>query len=111
MNLQVTDYINNAPAEQKAIMESLLQLIHHQVPNVQESFKWSRPVFSTDKDIAYLKTAKAYVTFGFMQAEKLKENLHLLEGSGKDMRHIKIRKLADIDKDLLSLWMKDMTGE
>lgn len=111
MNPQVTDYIQNAPEEQKAIMESLRELVHQHVLSVQESFKWSRPVFSIDKDIAYFKTAKSYVTFGFMQAEKLTDNLYRLEGTGKDMRHIKIRKLADIDKALLSHWLKDMTGE
>ena len=111
MNPQITDYINNSTEEQKAIMEELRQLIHQEVPGVQENYKWSRPIFTTNKDFAYLKTAKAYVTFGFMHAEKLKDNLHLLEGTGKDMRHIKIRKRRDIDKELLSNWLKDMTGQ
>ncbi|MBB1285296.1 DUF1801 domain-containing protein [Flavisolibacter sp. BT320] len=111
MNPQVTDYIQNAPEEQKAIMESLRELIYQQVPFVQESFKWSRPVFSINKDIAYFKTAKSYVTFGFMQAEKIKENLHLLEGTGKDMRHIKIKKVSEIDAELLTGWLKSMVDQ
>ncbi|RYZ61031.1 MAG: DUF1801 domain-containing protein [Chitinophagaceae bacterium] len=108
MNPQVTDYINNAPEDQKAIMEALRQLIHQHLPSVQESFKWSRPVFSTGKDLAYFKTAKSSLTFGFMQAEKIKSNLHLLEGTGKDMRHIKIRNVSAIDHELIANWLKEM---
>jgi len=105
LNEQVSAYITEAPAEQKAIMETLRQLIHDTVPQVVENFKWSRPVFSTNKDFAYLKTAKGYVTLGFFQFGKLNDPKNLLEGTGKDMRHIKIKKGADIDKELLKEWL------
>ena len=103
-NPQVSDYISSAPEEQKKIMEVLRQLVHESVPNATENFKWSRPVFSAAKDFAYLKTAKSYVTLGFFSFDKLEDKNNLLEGTGKDMRHIKIRKAVDIDKGLLSEW-------
>jgi hypothetical protein len=86
-NKQVTTYINDAPAEQKEIMTQLRKLLHTSVTGVQEDFKWSRPVFRKNRDLAYLKTAKAYVTLGFFQFEKLNDPDGLLEGTGKDMRH------------------------
>ena len=110
MSPQVTDYINQSPAGQKIIMEEVRQLIHQTVPEVKESFKWSRPVFGTVKDFAYLKTAKAYVTLGFMNFKKLEDPNNLLEGTGKEMRHIKIRKPGDIDKDLLKKWFKTLAN-
>jgi len=106
MNPQVTDYINHSVDEQKIIMQEIRQLINQSVPAVKENFKWSRPVFSTEKDFAYLKTAKGYVTLGFMNFQKLEDKNNLLEGTGKDMRHIKIRKVADIDQNLLKKWLK-----
>jgi hypothetical protein len=106
MNPQVTDYINHSVDEQKIIMQEIRQLISQSVPAVKENFKWSRPVFSTEKDFAYLKTAKGYVTLGFMNFQKLEDKNNLLEGTGKDMRHIKIRKVADIDQNLLKKWLK-----
>ena len=109
MNEQVTAYINEATAEQKLIMEMLRQLIHDTVPQVVENFKWSRPIFSTNKDFAYLKTAKNYVTLGFFQFKKLKDPQNLLEGTGKDMRHIKIKKTSDIDKNVLTEWFASLT--
>jgi hypothetical protein len=108
-NPQVSGYINEAPAEQKQIMETIRQLLYQAVPGVTENYKWSRPVFSAAKDFAYLKTTKAYVALGFFSVEKLEDKAGLLEGTGKDMRHIKIRQAADIDKDLLTEWFKTLT--
>ncbi|WP_018478547.1 DUF1801 domain-containing protein [Pontibacter roseus] len=106
MNEQVTAYIKCAPSEQKQMMEAVRQLIHSSVPDVSEEFKWSRPVFRAAKDFAYLKTAKAYVTLGFFNFEKLEDKDNLLEGSGKDMRHIKLKSTSDIDRPLLESWFR-----
>ena len=106
MNTQVTDYIAKATPEQKQIMELLRQLVHDSVPGVQEEFKWGRPVFRSSRDFAYLKTAKAYVTLGFFQFEKLSGAEGKLEGTGKDMRHIKLRTMQDVDRTQLGDWLK-----
>ncbi len=105
MNEQITDYINNAPDEQKRIMNVVRQLIHENVPGVREEFKWSRPVFSKKKGFAYLRTAKEYVTLGFSDFHRLDDPGNLLEGTGKDMRHIKLRSADTMDKDLLKKWI------
>lgn len=111
MNKQVTDYINNSPEEQKIIMERIREIIHKSVPDVLEEFKWSRPVFTLKKDFAYLKTAKAYVTLGFFNSNNIKEETYLLEGTGKDMRHIKIKKVEEINSKLLDKWFKVLTRD
>ena len=103
MNPQVTEYIENA-GKQKEIMEAIRKLIHETVPGVVEEYKWSRPVFKAQKDFAYLKTAKAYVTLGFFKYDKLSDPNNLLQGTGKDMRHIKLKSTADIDSSLLKEW-------
>ena len=105
MNNNVTEYINQAPDQQKKIMEIVRQLIHENAGQVQEEFKWSRPVFRNEKDFAYLKTAKDYVTLGFFNFQKLDDPGNLLEGTGKDMRHIKLKSVDSIDKDLLKKWI------
>jgi len=110
MHPEVTDHIAKAPAEQQAIMQAIRALIHATVPGVTEEFKWSRPVFRSTKDFAYLKSAKAYVTFGFMEAGKLHDPDGRLEGTGKDMRHIKLRTMADVDEKLLKGWLKALTA-
>ncbi|MBX0331792.1 DUF1801 domain-containing protein [Pontibacter sp. HSC-14F20] len=105
MHPQVTDYIN-ASEKHKETLEALRQLLHDTVPGVTEEFKWGRPVFRSSKDFTYLKTAKTYITLGFFHFDKLNDPNGLLEGTGKDMRHIKIKNVQDIDRELLSDWFK-----
>ncbi|MDP2237774.1 MAG: DUF1801 domain-containing protein [Bacteroidales bacterium] len=106
MNEQVTEYIDQAPDDQKEIMRAVRKILHAAVANVQEEYKWSRPVFKKGKDFAYLKTAKTHLSLGFNSFQKLDDPDNLLEGTGKDMRHIKIRKLEEINAELLSGWFR-----
>ncbi len=109
MNEQVTKYISEAPEEQGKIMEKIRTIIHREVPSATENFKWSRPVFSTDTDFAYFKSSKAYLTFGVFKYDKIKEEAHLLEGTGKDMRHVKIKKLDDLRPEVIKKWIQQIT--
>lgn len=110
MNEQVTAYIEVAPEEQRRIMQDVRKLVHATVNDVREDFKWGRPIFATARDFAYFKTTKAYVTFGFMQAGKLEDPDGKLEGTGKDMRHMKLRTLGDVDAALLKKRLKVLTA-
>lgn len=66
--------------------------------------------FSTKTDFAYFKTTKAYLTFGFFKFEKIKDNTHLLEGTGKDMRHLKIKKLEDLQPSIIKNWLRQINS-
>lgn len=109
-NTQITDYIHNAPVAQKEIMEAIRQLIEENVPAAVEEFKWSRPVFKLNKELTYLKTAKAYVTLGFSKAEKLQDPQKRLEGTGKNMRHVKLKSMKDIDRELFIAWFQTLAS-
>lgn len=85
-------------------MELLRNLLHTTLPNIKEEWKWSRPVFCTTKDVAYLKLAKGYVTLGFFKFQKLEDAANSLQGTGKDMRHIKLKSVQDINKAVLQKW-------
>ena len=108
MNQQVTKYISEAPEEQRKLMEAIRVIIQKEVPNVVENFKWSRPVFSTDSDFAYFKTSKSHLTFGVFKFEKIKDNRNILEGTGKDMRHIKLKKLDDLKPEIIKGWIQQI---
>lgn len=110
MNQQVTDYINQAPPEQKQIMEAIRLLVHQHVNGASEEFKWGRPIFHLHKDFAYLQANKNHVNLGFYSGfEALKDPNDLLEGTGKTMRHIKIRHVKDVDSDRLAEWFVAIT--
>lgn len=101
-NKEVTAFIDEAIEEQKEILLLLRNLIEKTVPNAMEQFKWSRPVYETEKGFCYLATTKKHVTLGFYDAEKVDDPKKLLEGTGKKMRHIKIRKMEDVQSDVFA---------
>lgn len=105
-NQEVTNYIAESTENHKAIMNAIRELIHDCVPQTTEEFKWGRPIFRVQKDFAYLKTAKNYVTLGFFNINKLNDQQNLLEGTGKEMRHVKLKCMENINRDLLSEWFK-----
>lgn len=48
---------------------------------------------------AYIIAQKNYVNLGFYRGAHLPDPMHLLEGTGKDLRHVKVRSLADADRE------------
>jgi hypothetical protein len=109
MNKQVTNYIANFPPEKRIIMEKIRQLITETVPGVSEEFKWSRPVFKSNRDFVYIQATKSHVNLGFFNFEKLDDPENRLEGSGKKMRHVKLFTPDDIDADLFKKWFQVLT--
>lgn len=47
---------------------------------------------------AWIAPAKAHVTFGFYYGAELPDPDALLEGTGKLLRHVKLRTLADVER-------------
>jgi hypothetical protein len=108
MNAEINLYIDQAPQAQQAVLKAMRDLIHQTLPDVVESFKWSRPIFSKQKDFAYLLSNKNYVTFGLNEFQKIKNPQGRLEGTGKSMRHVKLKSMEDIDPKLFAEWLRDM---
>jgi len=108
-NKKVTDYINGASEEQIVILETLRELIHETIIDVSEEVKWNMPVFNNGKDFAYLRFAKNHITLGFYNIDKIQDPENLLEGEGNTLKHIKIKSKAEIQKEVVSLWLKQIT--
>ncbi len=107
MNAELlSSYLETAPSNQAECMRQLLGWIEAEVPDVHLQIKWSRPVFGTTHDFAYFKCTKKYLTLGFMKGEQLPDPLGLLEGEGKDMRHIKLTDPATMPEKQIREWMR-----
>jgi hypothetical protein len=110
LNQKVTDYIDNATADQIVILETLRKLIHETVGNVSEEIKWGFPVFASTKDFAYLRVAKKHITLGFYNIDKIKDPDNLLEGEGNTLKNIKIKNSDGIDSKIICKWLKEITN-
>jgi len=106
-NEQIKTFIEQATEAQQEILYFLHNKIVQLNPQIEQQFKWSRPVYALKgKDLLYLQKAKAYITLGFMQAGKLEDPENKLEGTGKDMRHVKIKNMTQAQDPLFQSWIQ-----
>lgn len=96
---EVSEYINGLPEDKKEIVKALRSIILSVDPSLNESLKWKQPVYSKKGDICYIFPTGGHVNLGFYKAIELKDPKKLLEGTGKKLRHIKVKSLEDIDKE------------
>ena len=83
------------PPDRRRIAELLRAAILACAPGVVEAYKWSRPCYSkADGMFCYLFNSRHHLTIGFDQGTSLRDPDGLLEGEGKQMRHVKIHPAA-----------------
>ena len=96
MDKKVREYIEKHKSSQKEICFKLREIILKTYPDIKEEMKWDVPTFSGGK--FYIGALKEQVNLGFSINGLTKEEIALFEGSGKTMRHIKVRTLKDVDE-------------
>jgi hypothetical protein len=99
MDMKIEEYINKQNSPQKEICIYLRNLIHKTIPGSSEEMKWGVPVFSGGK--FYIGSFKDSVNLGFSIIGLDDSEIALFNGTGKTMRHIKIRSMEDIDDNKL----------
>lgn len=97
MTNSVESWFNSLSQEEKIPLTELRQLIKDSNGNITEEIKWSRPCYSLNHLICYLHKSSKHVTIGFQRGVQLDDPDSLLEGQGKDMRHVKIGFAEKID--------------
>ena len=91
----------------RQIAQAVRNLILSTAPDLRESVKWSNPVYEKRGKVAYVSATDAYVTLGFFKGAAISDPRGSIDGTGKDMRHVKIRSLEDMDMDQLSAFVAE----
>ena len=100
-------YFSSLNDSNAALARALRALVRRAIPNASESIKWGSPVYETDKLVCAIRPSKNYIALQFYSSgTSLPDPKRLLEGTGKRMRHVKIRAKADIKKKLFTTWIR-----
>jgi hypothetical protein len=103
MNKEVKTYLDNLPSPQKEICKKVRMIIIKNFPDLEESFKNDVPWYECKY---YIVGLKDHVNIGFSVEGMSAEEMDLLEGKGKFMRHIKIYSLDEIDENKIVKLLK-----
>ena len=91
-------WMNEHPGELGAIARHWFDVIRECGNDVRELLHDGHPTACiADAAFAYVNAFKAHVNVGFFRGAELVDPEHLLEGTGKYMRHVKLRPDGDID--------------
>jgi hypothetical protein len=67
---------------------------------------WKIPTFDLNGPLCFYMVAKKHVVFGFMRGAMLRDPKKLLEGTGKYLRHVKVRSTADVRRPEVRVLLK-----
>jgi len=104
MDAKVQQYLEKTPSPQKEICLKLREIILQVFPDITETMKSGAPAYADG--LFNTRVQKNQVNLGFAVAGLTKKQLALFEGSGKAVRRVKIRTLADIDEKKLVKLLK-----
>lgn len=95
-------YVDTKPAELRDVAEQLRKLMKKTVKSAKESVNsWKIPTYESNGPMCFFMVGKYHVTFGFLRGTSLPDPAGLLEGTGKNVRHVKLRTAEDVKEPAL----------
>ena len=89
-------YISKA-GKLSGIAKAVRALVKKSVAGAEEYVNpWKIPTFDLNGPLCFYMVAKEHVLFGFMRGALLRDPGKLLEGTGKYLRHVKLRSVAEV---------------
>lgn len=110
MNTKIKSWLTKLPTKKRSLALKLMSAVLSTDPSLTDTVKWGNITFADrEGNIAWLLNYPKtdYINLGFFQGAKLSDPKKLLEGTGKRLRHQKIRSEKDINKKQINLWIKE----
>ena len=94
----INDYVKKA-GKFESVAKAVRALVKKTDKGVEEYVNpWKIPSFDSNGPLGCFMVGKDHVTFAFMRGAVLPDPEELLEGTGKFVRNIKLRTLADVKR-------------
>jgi len=95
-----TMYMKDENPAMRRVVAGVKKALKELVPGTKEIVNaWGVPTFVAQNPFALYMVGKKHVTFGFLLATSLPDPEGLLEGAGKNIRHVKLRSVEDLEKE------------
>ena len=108
MSPLIDEYVESLPDWKKDVAEELREVISTASPKLTEEVKWGFPCYTADgKCVCGFMAMKDSVNFVLYQGANLDDPSGLIEGTGKSMRHVKLRSLQDLRRPTFTKFIKE----
>src|SRR5262250_3257636 len=103
----VDEYVKKA-GKLSGVAKAVRALVKKAVAGCEEYVNsWKIPTFDLNGPLCFYMVAKEHVVFGFMRGAILRDPAKLLEGTGKYLRHVKLRSPADVRRPQVRALVKE----
>lgn len=106
----VEGFLSNYPEDMRRISVELRKMARNTMPRAHEFLYYDAINYSLDDSplgrVCYISPMGNYVMLGFLFGAQLDDQHHLLQGSGKRARHVKIRTLEEAKNPALKELVK-----
>jgi hypothetical protein len=94
----INDYLKNA-GKCASVAKAARALVKKAVKGAEEYVNpWNIPSFDSNGPLCCFMAGKEHVTLAFLRGAALPDPEKLLEGTGKGVRHVKLRSVADVKR-------------
>lgn len=99
----VAAYVAQVDEEVRPVFRAVRAFVRKHAPGLRERIYMDVPTYWGEVPLLYLADHARHVNLGFMRGAGLDDPDGLLEGTGKSMRHVKVRAKADLTPALARL--------
>ncbi|MCA0456724.1 MAG: DUF1801 domain-containing protein [Chloroflexi bacterium] len=117
MTQEIDAFLAAYPAEVQTLANKAQEMIAAAVPKAHERLYASYKAVSylmgetMTEGFAYIAPQKDRINIGFYRGALLPDATGLLEGTGKLLRHVKVRSVGDLEKPALRQLILDSVAE
>ncbi len=102
----VDGYVKQLRGWQREVVMSLRSIVKSQGGELEEQILWSQPVYTLNGPICYIKAFSDHVNLGFWRGNELDDPAERLVGDLPTMRHVTIRHVNEVDRDLFEGYVR-----
>lgn len=97
--LKKNAYVRDENPALRKVVRALRSFVKKTIPGTKETVNaWGIPTFEAKDPFCFYMVGKNHVTFGFRFGTSLEDPEGLLEGMGKNIRHVKLRAVEDLEQ-------------
>src|SRR5436190_1106648 len=108
---EIDEWLRDSTPEIRALALALRALVHDTLPGVVETRArgdngigfGARQYGADGWGIAAISVFEDWIDLGFLRGTELPDPTKLLEGTGKRLRHVKLRSVDDLERERTSL--------
>ena len=106
----VDTWIAELASEKRQIAEALRNIVLNADSGLRETIKWGNPTYEKRGNVCYIAQAGDHMNFGFYKGAALSNPNGIIEGTGKGLRHIKVRSMDDIRPERFAGLVREAVG-